>query len=106
MTQREIEEIMKAVEARLEKEEKAAEREGREFNIFNTLGDEPQEKNYELQDLKRNLIITNEIAKGYVEYMGKFSDKMLNEGYFIESFAINKCKDMMEHVVNMIERNL
>lgn len=106
MTQREIEEIMKAVEARMEKEEKAAEREGREFNIFNTLGDEPQEKNYELQDLKRNLIITNERAKGYAEYMGKFSDKMLNDGYFIASFAINKCKDMMEHVVNMIERNL
>ena len=106
MTQREIEEIMKAVEARMEKEEKAAEREGREFNIFNTLGDEPVEKNYELQDLKRNLSITCEFAKDYVRMMGKFSDNMLNEGLISTAIAIDRCKDMMEHVVNMIERDL
>lgn len=106
MTQREIEEIMKAVEARMEKEEKAAEREGREFNIFNTLGDEPQEKKYELQDLRRNLVITYEIAKDYESDMNKFSASMLHDGFVSESTAIDRCKDMMRHVVNMLERNL
>lgn len=99
MTQKEIEEIMKAVEARIIKE-------GREFNIFNTVGDDPDEKNYELQDLKRNLTITCEFAKEYVRMMGKFSDNMLNEGLISTAIAIGHCKDMMEHVVNMIERDL
>lgn len=106
MTQREIEEIMKAIDARMAKEEKAAEKEGREFNVFNTLGDEPEEKNYELQDLKRNLAITSEFAKEYVRMMGKFSDNMLNEGLISTAIAVDRCKDMMEHVVNMIERDL
>lgn len=106
MTQREIEEIMKAVEARMEKEEKAAEREGREFNIFNTVGDDLEETTYELQDLRRNLVITCEIAKNYESAMHKFSDGMLQDGFVSTSIAIDRCKDMMTHVIQMIEKEL
>lgn len=106
MTQREIEESMKAVEARMEKEEKAAEREGREFNIFNTVGDDLEETTYELQDLRRNLVITYEFAKDYESTMNKFSARMLHDGFVSESIAIDCCKDMMRHVIEMIEREL
>jgi hypothetical protein len=106
MTQKEIEKIMQAIEDRMQREEKSALKEGREFNIFNTVGDVPEEAKYELQDLRRNLAITCEIAKNYESAMHKFSYGMLQDGFVSTSIAIDRCKDMMTHVIQMIEKEL
>lgn len=106
MTQKEIEKIMQAIEDRMQREERSALEERREFNIFNTVGDDLEESTYDLQDLRRNLVITCEIAKDYESAMNKFSASMLHDGFVSESIAIDRCKDMMRHVIEMIEREL
>ena len=106
MTQKEIEKIMQAIEDRMQREERSTLEERREFNIFNTVGDDLEESTYELQDLRRNLAITCEIAKNYESAMHKFSDGMLQDGFVSTSIAIDRCKDMMTHVIQMIEKEL